>query len=101
MNTPQDGGPAFPYWNYAENTTGGMSLRDWFAGMALPKVISEVQYCYRKALYKDVQDGAITWLEAHDNTDADCLSIKREEVAYAAYAYADAMLAARERKEDA
>jgi hypothetical protein len=42
MNTPQDGGPAFPHVNPGydgnwdkERQIGGMSLRDWFAGQAL------------------------------------------------------------------
>lgn len=43
MNTTQDdGGPAFPiptlqreYWDCEQGEPNGMSLRDWFAGMAL------------------------------------------------------------------
>lgn len=43
MNTTQDdGGPAFPiptlereYWDREQGEPNGMSLRDWFAGMAL------------------------------------------------------------------
>lgn len=51
-----DGGPAFPelsklyqnqysgerssYLHYKAETSGGMSLRDWFAGQALPQVIA-------------------------------------------------------------
>lgn len=42
-----DGGPAFPVYKYV-NSDGltftseptGMSLRDWFAGMALPAIIN-------------------------------------------------------------
>ncbi len=39
MNTEQDGGPAFPTPDkrYPDK---GMSLRDWFAGMALQGIIS-------------------------------------------------------------
>jgi hypothetical protein len=34
--TRQDGGPAFPRYDYdARRTQNGMSLRDWFAGQAL------------------------------------------------------------------
>ena len=41
MNKPQNnGGAAFPYWNCAENTTQGMTLRDWFAGQALSGILS-------------------------------------------------------------
>jgi len=37
MNTPPpDGGPAFPGWDVDKDIPiNGMSLRDWFAGMAL------------------------------------------------------------------
>jgi len=52
MKTPQlnDGGPAFSSWPYKPwkhepsinemNYYSGMTLRDWFAGQALPAVIS-------------------------------------------------------------
>ena len=40
MNTPQkDGGPAFPTQNGTRNDPG-MSLRDWFAGQALMSMLS-------------------------------------------------------------
>ena len=70
MNTTlDDGGPAFP--NTAkpmagEMTEWGMSLRDWFAGMALP------------AIYK-----------------LGCGDITEAEMALDAYRVADEMLAAR------
>jgi hypothetical protein len=38
MNTPQDGGPAFPCGFHPEGNSAdqfGMTLRDWFAGQAL------------------------------------------------------------------
>jgi hypothetical protein len=57
-----DGGPAFP----------GMSLRDWFAAMALQGIKANPSW--------------------DENT--------RERIARAAYEQADAMLAARERKEE-
>ena len=76
MNTTQDdGGPAFPVaptlnpdgtvWYHGKD---GMSLRDWFAGMALQGVLS--------------------------NSDA-FAKMKDQQVAECAYAAADAMLAAR------
>ena len=50
MNTPQDGGRAFPQTEVLMNSfrpdikipqvTGGMSLRDWFAGMALQGLLA-------------------------------------------------------------
>jgi len=90
MNATNDGGPAFPCEigipGYGDSkpltmpsgevlwiqTSTGMSLRDWFAGMALQGVTSSANW-----------DGAIS------------------DVADDAYSLADAMLAARERKEDA
>jgi hypothetical protein len=41
MSKPNDGGPAFPGWD--ENSSSpilGMSLRDWFAGMALQGMLA-------------------------------------------------------------
>lgn len=75
MNMPQDGGPAFPV--VVENPPyyirEGMTLRDWFAGMALQAIISK-----HPAATCDVEEDA-------------------EEVFFAngAYAYADAMLLVR------
>lgn len=84
MSATNDGGPAFPVAIMARQAdgqpltgydfgVGGMSLRDWFAGMALQG------YCARPDLEKECQQG----------------------FALAAYDQADAMLAARERKEEA
>lgn len=76
--TTNNGGPAFPTKREAldPRATGwsmqeGMSLRDWFAGMALQG--------YRSSNMRS----------------------RSSVVAYLAYEDADAMLAARERKEDA
>lgn len=73
MNTTQDdGGPAFPiptlereYWDREQGEPNGMSLRDWFAGMALQGQAGNVAICEAKEL-------------------AECC-----------YAFADSMLAAR------
>lgn len=35
MSDINDGGPAFPNAKLAQDQTGGMTLRDWFAGQAL------------------------------------------------------------------
>jgi hypothetical protein len=46
-NQPKDGGPAFPRPGFAypngnaEYPESGMSLRDWFAGQALPWCLAE------------------------------------------------------------
>ena len=75
MSKPNDGGPAFPEMKSAYQLQGGMSLRDWFAGKAL---------------------GHIPALLDVSEENASC-----ENIAGHAYQIADAMLAARERKEEA
>lgn len=68
----KDGGPAFPRAPLGEDCAhpygqqDGMSLRDWFAGQALAGLLSEGEY------------------------------VDERPVAFRAYVYADAMLAARE-----
>lgn len=67
MSAPQDdGGPAFPVVGGTKHD--GMTLRDWFAGMALQGVLS--------------------------NSDA-FAKMKDQQVAECAYAAADAMLKVR------
>jgi hypothetical protein len=67
-----DGGPAFPVNAEIYNGTGlcGMTLRDWFAGQALAGLVFHNDYGARSD----------------------------DEIANGAYAYADAMIAAREAK---
>lgn len=76
MNTPHDGGPAFPVLRENNNpnmplimASSGMSLRDWFAGQALAGLM--VNY--------------------HDHPN------NAEECAQLSFDAADAMLAAREK----
>jgi hypothetical protein len=80
MTTKDDGGPAFPQNDLssygmgpAETNNGGMSLRDWFAG---------------RATQDDVR--AHQWTPDENGIPTDTRT--REE---AKYAYADAMIAAR------
>ena len=81
MNSPHDGGSAFPVplldgesWDWgAYGNPNGMSLRDWFAGMAL--------------------QGAAMYVNEHADVNG------RGNLVKSCYAIADAMLAARERKE--
>ena len=77
MKTPSnDGGPAFPFINDHTHPTTinhGMTLRDYFAGQALAGFIA-----------------ASTGRDVHS-----------QPAARMCYQMADAMLAARERKEDA
>ena len=116
MSAPiYDGGPAFPFINEHTHPTTinhGMTLRDYFAGQALAgfkfelplerwwsatdedgKVIDGYRYSIREKPY-NLHD----W--EHEETGHD-KGNDAEELAFAAYALADAMLAARERKEDA
>ena len=69
-----DGGPAFPNNDQNGCAFAGMTLRDWFAGMALPGVINK---------------GGLF--------DSD--EVPRNEIAEYCYRMADAMLAAREGKQ--
>lgn len=74
MSTINDGGPAFPHqdWDpaiHAQRREHGMSLRDWFAGQALAGMCADPS-----------RDGTVAVYAA------------------GAYEHADAMLAARERK---
>lgn len=87
MNTPQDGGPAFPVPMFTRESDGmpmsageffegvcGMTLRDWFAGQALAHV-PELLTAHNKnrsleniagwAYY--VADGMIKARNQHDN----------------------------------
>ena len=43
-DSTNDGGPEFPSWNCAENTNHGMTLRDWFAGMALQGMLANPDF---------------------------------------------------------
>lgn len=80
----EDGGPAFACDAGNGRCNRGMSLRDWFAGMA----INSVLHFHEQGLVKDVADGS---LEKHEY-DLDGI---HELIATDAYALADAMLAAR------
>jgi hypothetical protein len=69
MTTKHTGGPAFPSVNHPDiPVNNGMTLRDWFAGLAM------------QGLLADGEHKEVGWKRVVD----------------AAYAYADAMLDARE-----
>ena len=64
MSKSKDGGPAFPcdnyrdpmcgdVWNPWTEGTGGMSLRDWFAGMAMQSWIITLSRRYGQEGYND------------------------------------------------
>ena len=84
MSKINDGGPAFPRvgegFGNPEHDAPGMSLRDWFAGQALVGMLSH--------------PGCEVMGSYHNNCD-------EKGVASVAYAYADAMLAEREKGGDA
>lgn len=85
--TSKDGGAAFPR-PYSDNglsspnfhafhARDGMSLRDWFAGMAMQAIIAKGEVC--------------VWYD-EESRRASCLD---EAIARGAYIYADALLAER------
>lgn len=91
MSAIKDGGPAFPVPMFTRQSDGqpmsageffeggnGLSLRDWFAGMALNAIVSKSPF---------------------EQCDID-ETHHEEMAARGAYGYADAMIAARERKEE-
>lgn len=93
----KDGGPAFPRSihgaqipgnNEWERATYGMTLRDWFAGQALIGILRDPsdtsKQCAKYAM-DDIRDGKP-------------LNSFTKIVAASCYAYADALLAEREKK---
>jgi hypothetical protein len=89
-NHPKDGGPAFPEYivsfDGGGEISGGMSLRDWFAGQAL----CNPAICTGQASVWELRE----WFGEHRTSIA-----RHEIVAKQAWQYADAMLAAQEGKE--
>ena len=83
-----DGGPAFPSDNFGQPPQRGMTLRDYFAGQALAAVCSGIE------VEVDKLDADGKYAEQNMKALHECAGIR-------AYLYADAMLSARERKEDA
>jgi hypothetical protein len=75
-----------------------MSLRDWFAGQALKNIMRESSTYSMNACVQDVSIGLLGWREIE--LDAESLSHGADVWAYASYAVADAMLAARQAKEE-
>lgn len=79
MNTPNDGGPAFPF-PYTQETCSnapiGMSLRDYFAAQALSG-----------------------WLASYgpERPHPSSIEVGCEAVAHCSYALADAMIAVRQK----
>lgn len=88
MTTKHTGGHAFPTQSWDYDGGGqvltyqepGMSLRDWFAGLALQGLLAN-------------SGGPV---QRHNERGWDFVNCELKEVAYTAYAVADAMLKARE-----
>ena len=95
MSEHNDGGPAFPGWQFRtvqrvgeeprDIPAGpqGMSLRDWFAGQALVGLLSKFPIIDQSGRLGIIVDD----VDAHN-----------QNVAESCYAIADAMLAARKAK---
>ena len=99
MSTPiNDGGAAFPRpVSFSEEGgthrgTLGMTLRDYFAGQALAGFVGQ----WEKEIYEAGVD-EISNEKRSQRVRAEWI----QRAANTSYGYADAMLAARERKEDA
>lgn len=64
MNTnTNDGGPAFPTQNGTRNDPG-MSLRDWFAGMALQGMLASCRPGYSYQIAEDATSEAFRYADA-------------------------------------
>lgn len=99
MKTPSnDGGSAFPvvdgYHKDGRHRGGesGMTLRDYFAGQALAQLIKREIREMRETNSK---------FECFGDDESEEIPFHTSHIASESYAIADAMLAARERKEDA
>ena len=99
MSTPiNDGGAAFPRpVSFSEEGgthrgTLGMTLRDYFAGQALAGFVGQWEKEICEAGVDEISNE-----KRREGARADWI----QRAAYTSYGYADAMLAARERKEDA
>lgn len=81
MTKRDDGGPAFGHGNHEQGGDPGMSLRDWFAGQALVGLLPAEE------------------IAREEDSPIDRCATARE-FAEASYEIADAMLTAREKRND-
>lgn len=70
-------------------------MRDWIAGMALPAIIADICFYEHKSAGLAVKNGEVDWSETRV-TEASLYTDSADIAAYAAYIFADAMIAARE-----
>ena len=126
MSAPNDGLPAFPLATSSgsNETVNGMTLRDWFAGQALGACVEWARHTHSEHWCDDGESYTIAPLpgsEAFDKTidepyedfgtreeqESQIRAMQKlrddtwQEIASSAYIIADAMLAARARKEGA
>lgn len=88
MSKRTDGGPAFPTHNDLDRDNrphGGMTLRDWFATHAPAPRQEEIEFQYNLDRSRN----------PHNYPNKPKLRDRHEIIAFLAYRYADAMLAAR------
>jgi hypothetical protein len=71
MIAPKDGGSAFPVAacydenaSFANGVEFGMSLRDWFAGMALSGMMASVRPGFAYEKFSDASDNAYEYADA-------------------------------------
>jgi len=74
-----------------------MTLRDWFAGQALPSVINSAAFYEQKAEEELIQDQDYyrPWGNLHSKKDDEALASDAFDIAFAAYRIADAMIDAK------
>ena len=90
---PHDGGPAFPISDMGVHGCLGMTLRDWFAGQAFTQAVEDYgQPSLGSNSGQRMNKGntVLPYSNAHIN--------REQIIAFQSYRYADAMLAARDRK---
>jgi hypothetical protein len=109
MSAPNDGGSAFPHPGYhgidgkfVDVPHVGMTLRDWFAGQALPAIISDAAFYQQKAVEEKVLNSynPEPWQVFAANFDQVDLADYGYDCALAAYAIADSMLQVKKEDEE-
>jgi hypothetical protein len=79
MSTPDDGGPAFPYRERADDALvePGLTLRDYFAGQALAGMLANPKWPNCDRLPDAEEKCAAHW--AYDQADAMIAEKRRRE----------------------
>ena len=99
MSNAKNGGPAFP--SRADDLNGdpktGMTLRDYFAAKAMAAIVGMMKHT-ENLIPETTEEEKQAKVYTFPSTQLMCLGDQRE-TAQTAYAFADAMLAAREGKQ--